>query len=172
MKTESTIKPKDRFLIERKGNTCEIVFFDDIKKEERTRENDDETSKEIFYVYNTYKIDAVYRDKIEEEIESNVDVWLEFAKTKNTEAKALEVRAERDKLLSESDKDMLIDRLGLNIPDSINATNMLSAIKDFFDSFISITTGDIARYRQELRDITKQDGFPFNVKFPDKPNNK
>lgn len=170
MKTESTIKPKNRFLIEKKGNTCEIVFFDDIKKEERTREDGEEVSKETIYVYNTYKIDTVYRDKLEEEIESNISTWLNFAKEKNIEAKALEVRAERDRLLSESDKDMLIDRLGLDIPTSINSTNMLSAIKAFFESFISITTGDIAKYRQELRDITKQDGFPFNVKFPDKPN--
>lgn len=30
--------------------------------------------------------------------------------------------------------------------------------------------GNYAKYRQELRDITKQEGFPFNVVFPTKPN--
>lgn len=28
---------------------------------------------------------------------------------------------------------------------------------------------DYATYRQALRDITKQDGFPFNVQWPDRP---
>ena len=73
---------------------------------------------------------------------------------------ATEIRALRDELLAQSDKYMIFDRLGLG--DSTTFVSFLAKLK-------SVLTGDIANYRQALRDITKQDGFPYNVKWPDKP---
>ncbi len=60
------------------------------------------------------------------------------------EAKGNEVRAERDKLLAESDWTQL--------PDVV-----LSNKEDW------------TKYRQDLRDISKQEGFPYSVVFPTKP---
>lgn len=56
------------------------------------------------------------------------------------------VRAERDKLLAETDWV------------SVRA----------FDTNTSVDTA-WSQYRQELRDVTAQDGFPWNVVWPQKP---
>lgn len=61
-----------------------------------------------------------------------------------TNAKADEVRAERNRLLAESDWTQYKD-----ISDDVSA--------------------QWKPYRQQLRDITLQSGFPFNVEFPVKP---
>lgn len=60
---------------------------------------------------------------------------------------AAAVRAIRNKLLADSDKEIL--------PDRLNKSS--SAFKAWSD------------YREQLRDIPEQEGFPFNVIFPDKP---
>ena len=54
-----------------------------------------------------------------------------------------EVRKERNKLLQESDWTQVSDS--------------------------KVDKEEWATYRQALRDITEQDGFPVNVVFPDKP---
>ena len=69
------------------------------------------------------------------------------------------VRKIRNRLLAHTDKEMSLDRLGLDTP---------SAAK-FIASLIRIFNGAWARYRQALRDITKQAGFPFAVTFPTPP---
>ena len=61
-----------------------------------------------------------------------------------TNAKADKVRAERNRLLVECD---------------------WTQYKDISDEVSALW----APYRQQLRDITLQDGFPFNVEFPVKP---
>ena len=77
------------------------------------------------------------------------------------EAGAAELaRKIRNKLLDSTDKEMSLDRLGL---DTSSATKFISSLSKIFDSAW-------AKYRQELRDITKQEGFPFDIKFPQAPN--
>lgn len=121
------------------------------------------------FVYDMYILETKNQANLKERIKNQYDTWLEFARQKEYDLKAAEVREKRDKLLAESDKEMCLDRLGLNIPDDINATNLLVAAKSIFDIFKNCISGDMARYRQELRDITKQANFPYDVKFPKKP---
>ena len=102
-------------------------------------------------------------------IEANIKLWLDYAKQVDFDSKAKEVREIRDKLLQESDKNMVLDRLGFEIPESITMTNILTVIKSFFAVLENAKNGDWAIYRQQLRDITKQEGFPYNVEFPKKP---
>ena len=94
-------------------------------------------------------IDADIKDK-EAYIEEHFDELISQAKG---EDKASKIRAMRDELLNQSDKYMMIDRY-----------NSLEELQ-------SIISGDIAQYRQALRDITKQKGFPYEVEWPIKPNN-
>ena len=61
---------------------------------------------------------------------------------------AKEIRAKRDALLAESDKEVLPDRLNKN-------SNLFKAWSE---------------YREALRDIPEQEGFPYEVEFPNKPN--
>ena len=144
MKTESTIRPENDFMIENiKGNSCEVVFFDTILEEKKEEET-------TIYVYNTYRITLPYRSDLADVIEANIKLWLDYAK-------------------QESDKNMVLDRLGFEIPESITMTNILTVIKSFFAVLENAKNGDWAIYRQQLRDITKQEGFPYNVEFPKKP---
>lgn len=68
-------------------------------------------------------------------------------------------RALRNKLLDESDKEMSLDRLGLDV----------SSATRFISSLASIFSGAWAKYRQALRDLPQQAGFPFNIEFPIPP---
>ena len=63
----------------------------------------------------------------------------------------------------------MLDRLGISLPSEITAVTLLTSVKDFFDNLKEVLNGDWAEYRQALRDITKQSGFPYNVEFPKKP---
>lgn len=65
----------------------------------------------------------------------------------------------RNKLLEQSDNEMSIDRLGLDT----------SSVTKFIASIISVFKGSWAVYRQQLRDLPEQDGWPFNVTFPEPP---
>lgn len=65
----------------------------------------------------------------------------------------------RNKLLDSTDKEVTFDRLGLDT----------SSITKFISSLNSIFNGAFMRYRQQLRDLPQQDGFPFSVQFPEDP---
>lgn len=75
------------------------------------------------------------------------------------QAAADAARALRNRLLDLSDKEMSLDRLGL---DTSSAIDFLASLKQIFSS-------NWAVYRQALRDIPQQDGFPFNITFPVAP---
>jgi len=165
-RTYSAIKPEKKFNIENIENgKCTVLFFDNIVEENTEIENKENTIK---YVYDMYKVAAQYRENLAEEIENNYEKWLEFAKKEDYENLAAEVRAKRNELLKDTDKEMCIDRLNLNFPDNLSMTNIISSLKEFFDGFASISKSNIAKYRQELRDITKQEGFPYKVVWPTK----
>lgn len=65
----------------------------------------------------------------------------------------------RDKLLDNSDKEMSLDRIGL---DTSSATRFIASLANIF-------SGSWSRYRQQLRDLPQQDGFPFFIEFPQPP---
>lgn len=65
-----------------------------------------------------------------------------------TEQLAAQVRAERDRLLTASDVNVLPDRWAAMTPE---------------------TQAEWSTYRQALRDIPQQPGFPTNVVWPQKP---
>ena len=65
----------------------------------------------------------------------------------------------RNKLLDESDKEMTLDRLSLDFSSPIK----------FIASLKSVVNDVWSKYRQDLRDLPSQEGFPFNVRFPDRP---
>lgn len=168
MQIESTMKPGKFKIDEVENGKCTVLFFDNIVEENTEIENKENAIK---YVYDMYKVAAQYRENLAEEIENNYKKWLEFAKKEDYENLAAEVRAKRNELLKDSDKEMCIDRLGLNFPKDLSMTNIISSLKQFFDGFSNIVNGNMAKYRQELRDITKQEGFPYNVIWPTKDKN-
>ena len=71
----------------------------------------------------------------------------------------------RDKLLNETDSRVALDRFNISVPSGTSFTAWLSFLK----SLGEIITGAWAIYRQALRDLPEQEGFPFNVTFPTPP---
>ena len=168
MRVESRERPANSFILDnKKGNLIEVTFFDDIKSEMR-KEQDSDNEVEVF-TYKVYKITTTFRDDLEEHIQNNLNDWLESLKEQEKHSLASEIREKRNKLLEESDKYMILDRLTMNFPQEISLTNVVSVLKDFFKTLSNIKNGSWAKYRQELRDLPNQKGFPYDVKFPDKP---
>lgn len=170
-RTYSDIKPEKGFNIENVENgKCTVLFFDDIKEEIQEIENfeNKETETKKVYSYDIYTLETVYRENLAERIEENIEKWLKNAKDVSYNEAAAEVRTKRNELLKESDAEMCIDRLGIEIPETINATNLLTVVTSVFKGLGSILNNNMSKYRQELRDITKQEGFPYNIKWPNK----
>lgn len=80
----------------------------------------------------------------------------------NEEEAANLVRKIRNKLLDKSDAQMSLDRLGL---DTSTATKFITSLGKIF-------SGAWAQYRQALRDLPTQSGFPFDVTFPTPPDSE
>lgn len=168
MKVESNLKPENKFEIENIiDGKCDIVFFDNVQEIEAIEENEKK------YSFDTYRLKANYRDELEKELNDDIEKykeWLQLAKDTEFNELATIIREERNKLLQESDKYMCLDRLGIEIPENITTGTIISVIKKFFEGLGESINGNYAKYRQALRDITKQEGFPYNVEFPIEPN--
>lgn len=168
MKVESNLKPENKFEIENIiDGKCDIVFFDNVQEIEAIEENEKK------YSFDTYRLKANYRDELEKELNDDIEKykeWLQLAKDTEFNELATIIREKRNKLLQESDKYMCLDRLGIEIPENITTGTIISVVKKFFEGLGESINGNYAKYRQALRDITKQEGFPYNVEFPIEPN--
>ena len=91
--------------------------------------------------------------------ESLLAAYARACEEENEEEAAALVRKIRNKLLDNTDKRMSLDRLGLDV----------SSAARFITSLTKIFSGTWAQYRQALRDLPTQAGFPFNVEFPTPP---
>lgn len=166
MQVESSVKP-NKYEIEEIGNgKCVVSFFDNIVEQEISQVDSEETT--IKYVYDMYKITINSRPNLIEELENKFDDWLMFAKDCEYEKLATEVRMKRNEMLKETDAEMCLDRLGIEIPENINATNLLTVVTDVFKGIATVLNNNMSKYRQELRDLTNQEGFPYNIVWPTK----
>lgn len=170
MQVQNSMEPKESFKIENiNQNKCEVVFYTNVVEKEQENVNAEENNQPAkVFEYDVYRITANYREGLEEEIKNNYEKWLETAKNEEYAIISAEVRAKRNELLAETDKEMCLDRLNIELPKEITMTNILTGLKQFFDGFANISNGKIAKYRQELRDIPQQEGFPYDVKWPSK----
>ena len=94
---------------------------------------------EIYHI-DQFIIPIKFRPNLAEAVERNYAEWLAKAKSDEYNTLAESVRAERNRRLAETDYTCLADRQ----PN---------------DAMIA--------YRQALRDITKQTGFPYEVRWPE-----
>lgn len=170
MKTESTIKPQNYKIEDRENGKVAVYFFTNIQTIEKKQNEQEETSqeKQKMYSYDMYVIELQKQNNLEERIKNNYDKWLDFVKQKEYDKLAEEIRTKRNKLLEDTDKEMCLDRLNLKMPKELTASNLLTGITEFFEGLANIFNGSMAKYRQELRDITKQKDFPYSVIWPTK----
>lgn len=102
-------------------------------------------------------------NQIKSEMDDVMQKAYEQAVADNDADRAAEMaRKIRNRLLDKSDARMSLDRIGL---DTSNTTAFLSSLKNIFKN-------DWAVYRQHLRDITAQEGFPFNIDWGVSPDAK
>jgi hypothetical protein len=88
MISQSTVKPKS-FEVDKFGDECHIsLFVDPVLKED--------PDEGPYYYYDYYKITLPYRHGIEEEVGSNYQEWVEFAKGKAEEPRQ---ETEKEKIL-------------------------------------------------------------------------
>jgi len=154
------IKPNKYDIVHTMTN-IEIYFAENIKE---NKENIN--GKEIItYNYDRYETSILYRSDYEKFIKQNQEMLLEKAKQEEKKKLERKIREKRNQLLAESDCEMTLDRMGLEVPDGTT----FAAWKPFLKALGDRLTGDWAKYRQALRDLPSQEGFPYKVQFPKKP---
>ena len=120
MKQESNLKPEKKYEIENiDNNKCEVVLYD---LDNIIEENNDEKK----YIYYSFRKKAIYSEKLNDYLEKNYTILLEKAKKLCEEKLAKEIREKRNKLLEESDKEMVFDRIAFNIPKEITISSIIS----------------------------------------------
>lgn len=150
MKTESNVYPQP-LLVTKFNETEKCVLLTDMDSivEETTEEG-------TIYKYQQYEM---FTQAPIEYITEKANELLEKLKTKEYNDLAEQIREKRNALLDASDKYMALDRVGL---DTSSAIAFLASLKNIF-------VNNYAKYRQSLRDITKQPNFPYEVTWPEKP---
>ena len=161
MRTRTDFGPRrpEKYKIVHTGNDAMISFREDITSRTIT-EDDVET---VVWDADEYILMVPWADTLTDRVKDNYDVWLQKAKDEDYEKEAAAVRSVRNDLLANTDKDMVLDRMGLDIP---SGTTFQSWLK-FLQELGGAVSGDMAEYRQALRDLTKQEGFPYDVEWPE-----
>ena len=111
---------------------------------ENVREN--EEGAELKYSYDEYVLEVRVREGLEESVRKSRDAWCALACRLEQEALARRIREKRQSLLDASDWTQ-----GADSPLDDGRRKLW------------------ADYRRKLRDITEQNGFPYEVTFPKKP---
>ena len=169
MRAESSQRPQP-YRINICGADAVIKFAVNITAKQMDTDNgSDNQNTETVYEYDTYSLITKNRAGLEDDISSNLERWTEKARQEEIDSLSANIRAQRDALLADTDKDFALDRIDLNIPDKVTTSTLLGAVKDIFAVLGSVCNSEMAKYRQALRDIPQQEGFPYDVRFPSKP---
>ena len=156
IKTELSERPPV-FTVSREGQKAVIIFYTDVQEVQR----DEGTAFEAV----SWTMEVPWTDNLEARITAATEGWFALAQQQANEIAAAAARAVRDQLLKDSDASMALDRLGLVAPSGTTFTAWLSFLKGLGN----VLTGSIALYRQALRDLPNQPGFPFEIDWPEKP---
>lgn len=162
IKTELSERPP-RFTVNREGQKAVIIFYTDVV--EKQREGMEEGEVTVSYEAVSWTMETPWTDNIEQRINEDFADWLQNAQADAYTEAAAEVRAKRNALIAETDYMMCIDRLGLVVPSGTTFTNYRPDV----DKVIEAATGAVSAYRQALRDVPEQPGFPFDIDWPEKP---
>ena len=93
-------------------------------------------------------------NQIRSEMDDVMQSAYEKAVAEKDEIRAAEMaRKIRNRMLDKSDAEMSLDRIGL---DTSSTTSFLTSLKKIFDNSWAV-------YRQHLRDVPNQEGFPFDI---------
>lgn len=105
------------------------------------------------------RMEAVYNHTRNELLDVMRETYAAAVEEEDAKEAARIARKIRDKLLDETDKEMMFDRIDLDV----------SSVTSFIASVAGIMTNAWGKYRQHLRDIPNQEGFPFTIDWGEKP---
>jgi hypothetical protein len=147
VKVSSVVMPEKAFQVLRDGNSCTVEFFDNVKSNPAI---DGMTGQSVpSWDYEKYTLAETYRSGLAAEIESNYSTWLQKAKDAELAAEAEKVRNYRDNLLNTCDTVYC------------NAEKWAAMTADQQKVWTA--------YKQALRDVPAQEGFPYTVNWPVMP---
>lgn len=139
--------PEKAFQILRDGGNCTIEFFDNAKLQPTI---DGFTGQEIpSWDYDRYELQTQYSPNLFANIESDFAMWLQRAKDAELAAEAGKVRNYRDTLL--------------------NTADLKFCNSEFWAKMTDEQRQAWTAYKQALRDIPTQGGFPYAVNWPAMP---
>lgn len=143
MKQEGDFRPINEYEVENNNDgSCDVILYDLDSIEEIVVE-DEEGKEKTIYKYYAFRISLEYSEQVSDYIEENYETLLNNVKEYDKNKLATEIREKRDKLLLETD--------WTQANDTALSDEMVQAYKE---------------YRQALRDIPEQSGFPYNIVFP------
>lgn len=147
MRREYAEKPPIVSVVQLSSSQAEIMLRENFTTE--TRDNpasEAETGQITVYLADEYTVIVPWREGLSEAVEASTEAWLKMAKNAEQARLAAEARERRNKLLEEIDWTQTID------------------------APISAASREALRtYRQQLRDITAQEDFPYNIAWPERP---
>ena len=147
MKVSSVTMPERPFQILRDGNSCTVEFYDNVRASEAI---DGVTGLKIpSWDFDKYALPAPFSPGLAAEIESNYSAWLQKAKDAELAAEAEKVRNYRDNLLNTCDTVYC------------NAEKWAAMTAEQQQAWEA--------YKQALRDVPTQAGFPYTVNWPAMP---
>lgn len=149
------------FTVTQEGDQAIITFYTDVQEVPSVGESPSSPS----YDATAWTITRCWTSGLSSRIEANIDKWLEMAQGEAYEVAAAKVREKRNELLVASDSTVALDRINLPTPSGSAFTAWLS----FLQAIASAVSGSWAIYRQQLRDIPAQSGFPFDIEWPAAP---
>lgn len=161
IKTELSERPPE-FTVSREGQKAVIIFYTDVVEKQREGEDGQAVS---YWEAMSWTMEVPWLESLEARINADFDSWLALAQQEAVELAAVAARAMRDELLKDSDALMALDRLGLTVPTGTTFTSWLSFLRGIGEAL----TGAVKNYRQALRDVPEQEGFPFDIVWPEKP---
>jgi hypothetical protein len=94
------------------------------------------------------------------------NAYLRAVENNDEETAALLARKIRNALLDKSDKECVLDKM---LPDAPIGSSFTDWI-DWLKALAQIKKNAWGEYRQALRDLSQQKGFPFEIEFPKAPN--
>jgi hypothetical protein len=147
MKVSSVTMPEKPFQILRDKNNCTIEFYDNVQS---TKTVDGITGREIpSWDFEKYALKEAYSPSLAAEIAADYATWLQKAKDAELTAESQKVRDYRDNLLNTCDTVYC------------NAERWSAMTTDQQKAWTA--------YKDALRDVPEQDGFPYTVNWPAMP---
>ena len=148
MRVSSVAMPESPFQILHDGEACTVEFYDNVQASEAV---DGVTGQKIpSWDFDKYALPASFSPSLAAEIEADYTTWLQKAKDAEAAAEAQKVRDYRDNLLDTCDTVYC------------NAERWAAMTDEQRQAWTA--------YKQALRDVPIQSGFPYTVNWPSMPN--